>query len=86
MKKTLSVLLTLVLLLSLAGCGASSKADNAAGMAVPSTPSMSAPMEAPSMPMPAPEIYEEMGFDYAVSAPTAGKTDGKWREITLRRW
>ena len=76
MKKTLSILLTLVLLLSLAGCGASSKAENAAGMAAPSTPSTSAPMESPSMPMPAPEIYEEIGFDYAVSQPTAGTTDG----------
>ena len=62
MKKALSILLSLMLLLSLAACGAqaSDMAMNGA------TADKSTSSAAPSMPMPAPEV----GFDYAMPEET----------------
>ena len=57
MKKTVSILLAFILLLSLAGCGSSVKMESSSVSM--STPSTSTPSMAPAEPMP------EMGFDYA---------------------
>ncbi len=62
MKKALSILLSVMLLLSLAACGA--KSDSMAMNGATASPNTSA--AAPSMPMPAPEI----GFDYAAPEET----------------
>ena len=62
MKKALSILLSLMLLLSLAACGAKSDSMAMNG----ATASQNTSAAAPSMPMPAPE----MGFDYAAPEET----------------
>jgi len=62
MKKTLSILLSLLLLLSLAACGAKSDSMAMNGASADKNTSSAAP----SMPMPAPEV----GFDYAMPEET----------------
>ena len=78
MKKTLSILLSLILLLSLTACGSAAMDNAATAPMAPSTP---------SSPMPESSYDKEMGFDYAGGAvdtpsePTAPKPDGGSGEL-----
>jgi len=83
MKKTLAILLSLVLLFSLTACGASSGASKdtaASAPSMPSTPSTPSMAPSPAEPVPTPEYA--MGFDYA-NGSMSSTSDGNEVSSTL---